>query len=84
MGYRFIVFDNYLWRLNAFFAAAEVSLVSVRSRVFVRWQSMAWLARRPALNLLANPGTFVVGHSGRRYSGESRIGESTRKHAIID
>ena len=41
---------------NAFFAAAEVSLVSVRQSSFVLWRNIDVAGAQAALNILANPG----------------------------
>jgi len=58
MGYRFIVLIIIL-AANAFFAAAEVSLVSVRQSSLRALAEHGVVGAQAALNLLANPGRLL-------------------------
>src|SRR5689334_13819143 len=58
MGYRFIVLIIIL-AANAFFAAAEVSLVSVRQSSLRALAEHGTAGAQAALNLLANPGRLL-------------------------
>src|SRR5689334_5722786 len=86
MGYRFIVLIIIL-AANAFFAAAEVSLVSVRQSSLRALAERGVAGAQAALNMLSNPGRLLsVTQVGVTLAslGLGWAGEDTLYHLILE
>lgn len=86
MGYRFVVLI-FILAANAFFAAAEVSLVSVRQSSLRAMAERGVAGAQAALNLLANPGRLLsVTQAGVTLAslGLGWAGEDTLYRLIVD